>query len=134
MAPPVSSIQVATTTTTESSPNSATVVECNTSSSLTISKIKHEKRIDRAKIEKMSLRQHTPNTPIAFSISNILSNDFGNTKLHTNNNQINRNNNKVISDKKNSVLFRPYDDDCGENGQTSLDHRNQSDDEESNGE
>lgn len=51
-----------------------------------------------------------------------LSNDFGhNTKLPTNNNEINRNNNnKVISEKKTSVLFRPYDDDCNENVEISF--------------
>lgn len=119
--------------------NSGSSVECSTSPSLMNSSIKQEKRDDRAKIEKLSPRQQTPTIPIAFSITNILSNNFGNAKMPSNNNQISLNNNKVLSEKKNSVLFRPYNDDCGENGAASpkkskVDRRQRSDDEESNGE
>lgn len=147
MAPPVTSTPL-TTTTAET--NNTTAVECNTSPSLISLNIKQEKHDERAKCEKLSPRQQTPTTPIAFSITNILSNSFGHTKLPTtNNNQISRNNNniinnnnknKVISEKKNSVLFRPYDDDeCQENGadtspkRAKHDRQQQSDDEESNG-
>lgn len=143
MAPPVASAPVITTG------EQRCIEQCSTSPSSIDSNIKQEKHDELLKCEKLSSRQQqTPNTPIAFSITNILSNTFGTatTKLPTNNNnQINRNNNnnKVISEKKNSVLFRPYDDDCGgEHGgasspsPTKHDRRQQqqSDDEESNGE
>ncbi|XP_031636940.1 segmentation polarity homeobox protein engrailed-like [Contarinia nasturtii] len=141
MAPPVTSTPL-TPTTAEA--NNTTAVECNTPSLISLN-IKQEKHDERAKCnEKLSPhQQQTPTTPIAFSITNILSNNFGHTKLPTtNNNEISRNNNnnKVISEKKNSVLFRPYDDDCQENGgatspkRTKLDRQKQqqSDDEESN--
>lgn len=126
--------------TTAAEPNTANV-ECNALPALNSANIKQEKRDDRAKHEKLSTKQQTPSMPIAFSITNILSNNFGHTKLPTNNNQLTRNNNKVNSEKKCSVLFRPYDDDCGENGapspakQSKIDRRQQSDDDdESNGE
>lgn len=152
MAPPVSSAPV---TTTSDTCNATGIEQCSTTPLSNNPNIKQEKHDERLKLDgKLSSRQQTSNTSIAFSITNILSNTFGNantttaaavtTKFPTNNNnQINRNNNnKVISEKKNSVLFRPYDDDCGgENGgatspkQAKLDHRRQqSDDEESNGE
>lgn len=105
------------------------------------SNIKQERRDDSAQIEKLSPRQQIEktNTPIPFSITNILSNTFGHTKPHINNSSINLNNNEVLSEKKNNSLFRPYDDDCSENGavspkETKMDRRQQSDDEESNGE
>lgn len=139
MAPPVTS-----TPTTEQMCNASGIEQCSPSPSSINSNIKQEKYDDRLKMDKFAARQQTPNTPIAFSITNILSNTFGNvSKLPTNNNnQINRNNNKVNSEKKSSVLFRPYDDDCGgDNGGVATspkhskhDHRQQSDDEESNGE
>lgn len=136
--PPVTSKPVTTTTPTESN---ATNVECSPLPSLISPNIKQERRNDRTKHDKLTPRQQTPNMPIAFSITNILSNNFGHAKMPTNNNQVTRNNNKVNSEKKSGVLFRPYDDDCGENGtpspakQSKLDRRHQSDDdEESNGE
>lgn len=138
MAPPVATTPDSTTP-EPNVPNGGHTVECSTSPSLISSKIKQEKRDDRAKIEKSSTNPpQTANTPIAFSITNILSNSFGNTKLPTNDKQTTFNNNKMIREKKNSVLFRPYDDDSGDN-ETSpkkpkLDRRQRSDDEESNGE
>lgn len=113
-----------------------------TSTPVTIhSNIKQERRDDSAQIEKLSPKQQIEktNTPIPFSITNILSNSFGHTKLPINSSSNNLNNNEVISEKKiNNVLFRPYDDDCSENGavsptNTKTDRRQQSDDEESNG-
>lgn len=117
---------------------SAANVQCSISPSLVSSSIKQEKRDEHAKNEKLSQSQPTSNTPITFSITNILSKSFGHTKLSTNNNQIILNNNEVISEKKNSVLFRPYDNDCGDNSTTSpsqpkMDRQQQSEDEESNG-
>lgn len=148
MAPPV------TTSPSTTEQMCSAIERCSTEPSsllLNNSNIKQEKHDDRSKMEKTAKQQTQNTSSIAFSITNILSNTFGNaiaTKLQTtnNNNQINRNNNnKVISEKKNSVLFRPYDDDnCGsENGSAGLtspkqpkrnDRRQQSDDEESNGE
>lgn len=137
VAPPVATTPVLATP-EPNVPNGGHTVECSTSPSLISSNIKQEKRDDRANIEKSSTNPQTANTPIAFSITNILSNSFGNTKLPTNNNQNSFNNNKIIREKKSSVLFRPYDDDSGDN-ETSpkkpkLDRRQRSDDEESNGE
>lgn len=117
---------------------SATNVQCSISPTLVSPSIKQEKRDEHAKNEKLSQSQQTSNTPITFSITNILSKSFGHTKLTTNNNQIILNNNEVISEKKNSVLFRPYDNDCGDNSTTSpsqlkINRQQQSDDEDSNG-
>lgn len=134
MAPPV------TTPVTIITDNiSATTVQCTTSPSSIRSDIKQESRDDSTKSENLLPGQQTPNTPITFSITNILSNNFGHTKLSTNTSPINLNNNEVLSDKKNSGLFRPYDDDCSENSVVSpknarMDRRQQSDDEDSNGE
>lgn len=75
-----------------------TTVECSTSPSLISPNIKQENRDDREKMEKLSPTQQTSNVSIAFSITNILSNNFGN-------------NNKVISEKRNGFAFRPHDDD-----------------------
>lgn len=127
---------------TEPTTPNSTINEC----SLSPTTIKQEKR--DAKIEKPTsptspASQQTPNMPITFSITNILSNNFGNAKSPSNNNEkspTNNNNNKVISGKRNGILFRPYDDDRnnGDNESSSpkkdeLTHRQQSDDEESNG-
>lgn len=103
-----------------------TTVECSTSPSLISPNIKHENYRggdDRAKFEKLSPKQQTPAAAIAFSITNILSNTFGN--------------NKVISEKKNGFVFRPYDnnnDDCGETSPKKFKIDQRSDDEDSNGE
>lgn len=103
-----------------------TTVECSTSPSLISPNIKQEMRDERAKFEKLSPRQQTSATAasIAFSITNILSNNFGN--------------NKVISEKKNGFVFRPYDnnndDDCGESSPKKIKLDQRSDDEISNGE
>lgn len=136
VAPPVTSTSVTVFTDNIS----ATTVQCTaTSPSLIRSDFKQESRDDSAKTEKLSPRQQTPNTPITFSITNILSNNFGHTKLSTNTSPISPNNNEVLSEKKNSGLFRPYDDDFSENAEISpkqvrMDRRQQSDDEDSNGE
>lgn len=98
-----------------------TTVECSTSPSLISPNIKQENRDERAKFEKLSTKQQMPTTSIAFSITNILSNNFGN--------------NKVISEKKNGFVFRPYDnnnDDCGESSPKKLKIDQRSDDEISN--
>lgn len=82
MAPPVSSPSVTIIT----EPNlsiSATSIQCSTSPSLIHSSIKQEESDGVEKIEKLSPRQQTQNAPIAFSITNILSNNFGRTKLPT---------------------------------------------------
>lgn len=102
-----------------------TTVECSTSPSLISPNIKNEnhRTDDRAKFEKLSPKQQTPATAIAFSITNILSNTFGN--------------NKVISEKKNGFVFRPYDnnnDVCGETSPKKFEIDQRSDDESSNGE
>lgn len=72
-------------------------VECRTSPSPISPNIKQESRDDRAKDERLSPAHHTPTAPIAFSITNILSNNFGK--------QISWNNNEVISDKYNFALY-----------------------------
>lgn len=127
---------------TEPTTPNSTINECSTSPTT----IKQEKR--DAQIEKPTspASQQTPNMPITFSITNILSNNFGNAKSPSNNSKKsptnhNNNNNKVICGKRNGNLFRPYDDDCnnvGDNDSSSpkkeeLTRRQQSDDEESNG-
>lgn len=90
---------------------STTTVECSTSPSMISPNIKNENhRDDRAKVEK----------PIAFSITNILSNNFGN--------------NKVLSENKNGFVFRPYDSDCGQSSPKKIKLDKRSDDEDSNGE
>ncbi|XP_031636951.1 segmentation polarity homeobox protein engrailed-like [Contarinia nasturtii] len=88
---------------------STTTVECSTSPSMISPNIKRENhRDDRAKVEK----------PIAFSISNILSNNFGN--------------NKVLSEKNNGLVFRPYDNDCEQSSPKKIKLDQRSDDEDSN--
>lgn len=62
---------------------SANSIQCSTSPSLIHSSIKQEKGDGIEHIEKLSPRQQTQNAPIAFSITNILSNNFGRTKLPT---------------------------------------------------
>lgn len=112
-----------------------TTVECSTSPSLISPNIKQENRDnERAKFEKFAPTQQTAAaaTSIAFSITNILSNNFGNN--NNNNNQ-----QKVISEKskKNGFVFRPYDNnnDCGESSPKKLKlDQPRSDDEDSNGE
>lgn len=69
-----------------------TTQQCNTSPSLMSPNIKQEK------MDKLSPMQQTANVSIAFSITNILSNNFGN------------NNSKVISEKRNGSAFRSHDD------------------------
>lgn len=135
MAPPVASSPATTTAESQVCSNGAPAFECNTS--IMSTNIKQEKRDERLKMDKLSPRQQTSNTPIAFSITNILSNNFGNGKLPSTNDHICLNK-KINSAKKSSVLFRPYDDDCGDNDKTmsdkpKLDRRQRSDDEESNG-
>lgn len=92
-----------------------TTVECNTSPSMISPNIKQENRDDRSKFSPI---EQTSNASIAFSITNILSNNFGNA-------------NKVISDKKNDFAFRPYDETPSPK-KLKLDQR--SDDDDSNGE
>ncbi|XP_055309324.1 segmentation polarity homeobox protein engrailed [Sitodiplosis mosellana] len=99
-----------------------TTVECSTSPSLISPNIKHENRDERAKFAKFAPTQQTPATSIAFSITNILSNNFGNPK-------------SVISEKKNGFVFRPYDnsnDDYGESSPKKMKRDQRSDDEDSN--
>lgn len=127
MAPPVSSTPLTATADAD--------VECSIPPSIINPNIKQEKRDDRPKLNRYAARPQTVNPSIAFSITNILSNSFGHAKSPTNNNEIA--DKKVLSEKKNSVLFRPYDDNCGENGVSSpklnSTASHQSYDEESNG-
>lgn len=89
-----------------STPITTSDVECSTSPSL---QQQSQNGISIKQEKSTSPQQHT--APISFSITNILSDSFGHTKLQTAN-QVNNNNSKnVISEKKSGVLFRPYDDD-----------------------
>lgn len=107
--------------------------------------IKQENRDERVQIEsKAAAIQQKSITPITFSITNILSNSFGNVKSPTTEVCTNDNKSKLIGEKRGSVLFRPYDnhndeeDEDDENVSTTpkpakIPRRQQSDDEESNG-
>lgn len=90
-----------------------TSVECSTSPSLISPNIKQET------IDKLSPIQQTANVSIAFSITNILSNNFGN-------------NNKVIGDKRNGFAFQTHDDGSPSPKKLKFDRRFNDDD--SNGE
>lgn len=107
--------------------------------------IKQEHRDERVQIDsKPAAIQQKSITPITFSITNILSNNFGNVKTPSTKMCVNDNNNKIIGEKRGSILFRPYDnhtdddDEDDENESASpkpvkIRRRQQSDDEESNG-
>lgn len=107
--------------------------------------IKQEKRDERVQIESdAAATQQKSITPITFSITNILSSNFGNAKSPTTEVCTNDNKSKIIGEKRGSVLFRPYDnhndeeDEDEESASTSpkpakIPRRQQSDDEDSNG-
>lgn len=90
---------------------STTTVECNRSPNMISPNIKHEKN-EQEKTHNLLLKQQTPNSPITFSISNILSNDFGHSKklqFETNGGE------QVISATKRCFSFRSDDADSDGN-------------------
>lgn len=105
--------------------------------------IKQEKRDERVQIESIAAAtQQKSITPIRFSITNILSSNFGNAKSPTTEVCTNDNTSKIVGEKRGNVLFRPYDNHNDEededNASTSpkpakIPRRQPSDDEESNG-
>lgn len=107
--------------------------------------IKQENRDECMQIDsKAAAIQQKSITPITFSITNILSSSFGHAKTPSAQVCANDNHNKMVGEKRGSILFRPYDnrtDDEDEDDETDstspkpvkIPRRQQSDDEESNG-
>lgn len=100
---------------------------------------KQEKCDERAQVEsETGDAQQKSNTPITFSITNILSNSFGNAKAPTTQGCESNESGGV---KRDRILFRLYDnhnDEDDEDEETSpkpakIPRRQQSDDEDSNG-
>lgn len=94
---------------------STTTVECSRSPTLISPNIKQEKN-DQERTKDQTQKQQTSNTPITFSINNILKNDFGHSKKQQTNP---KDFEQVKSVGEKWFPLRSNDDFGGENGASS---------------